>query len=547
MNKLRGVYLSILFPAFIFAQLKPAIIWPLDSPRVITGNYGELRPNHFHAGLDFSTNGQVNLQVYAIEEGYVSRVRVSPIGYGKSIYITHRNGRTSLYGHLNAFSLKIDKIVKEEQYAKKSYEIDFYPKPFSVFVRKNEIIGLSGNTGGSSGPHLHFELRDELAETPLNPLNYYHVHDEVGPTIENIAFYNLADTSHPAFIRSQHIHHSQTKTDTILLNESILGFAFSAYDQFHVNGNHNNVYSAKLYLDDTLIYSHQFNHIDFSDHRFLNEFSETISGNKYQRCFLPTIYPPDFCNETQNKGRIVLKDFQTHHLKLLLHDESGNERSLHVYVKSKTIHPYATELPRTDCFVVCTKNTYLNSHNLSLFFPAGSLYYSTNILITNELEIAHNLLLQPALAHLALPVTIGFKVPENLKEQKNKLVLRGSHGTYTPSLKEDSVFYSVKSLGSFYIRLDTEAPVIKPHFSKKLSKVSAETKYLSFSIHDNLSGIGKYDLYINGQWAIAEYDAKSDALIHYFNEQSPSGLLKLKLEVQDKLGNTALYIQDLSR
>ncbi len=359
MSKLALSYFFIFSIAFIPAQLKPEIIWPIDSPRVLTGNYGELRPNHFHAGLDFSTNGKVNLQVYAIEEGYVSRVRVSPVGYGKSIYITHRNGKTSLYGHLNAFSLKIDKIVKEEQIAKQNYEIDFYPKAFSVFVRKNEIIGLSGNTGGSSGPHLHFELRDEKSETPLNPLNYYHVHDEVAPSIESVGFYNLADTSSPSWIKAYPIHHKQLKTDTLVLNESILGFAFSGFDQFYKNGNHNNVYSAKLYLDDTLIYSHQFNHIDFSDHRFLNEFSEQIAGHKYQRCFLPTVYPTDFCNEGFNKGRIVLRDHHAHQLKLLLNDESGNATQLFVYVKSRIIHAYVNELPRTEGFVNCNKNTQL--------------------------------------------------------------------------------------------------------------------------------------------------------------------------------------------
>ncbi|MEO6302824.1 MAG: M23 family metallopeptidase, partial [Bacteroidia bacterium] len=187
-NKL--ILVLLFFTALCFAQENYR--WPIDSPRVLTGNYGELRPNHFHAGIDFSTNNLVNLPVYAVENGYISRVKISSSGYGKNIYITHANGKVSVYCHLNSLNVAVSDLVKKEQYAKQSYEVEIFPKAKSISVKKGELIGLSGNTGNSTGPHLHFEFRDEKTEVPLNPLKYFDIVDTVLPTIQRIAFYNLA-------------------------------------------------------------------------------------------------------------------------------------------------------------------------------------------------------------------------------------------------------------------------------------------------------------------------------------------------------------------
>ncbi|MGZ3921554.1 MAG: M23 family metallopeptidase, partial [Bacteroidia bacterium] len=300
--------------------------WPIDSPHVITGNYGEIRPNHFHTGLDFSTNGKINYGVYSIEEGYVSRIRVSSVGYGKTVYVTHKDGKVSVYGHLNSFNTNIASLVKKEQYDKKSYEVEIFPKPFLVKVKKHEYVGLSGNSGTSTGPHLHFEIRDGQSEVPLNPLEYFSINDTIDPIITEVGFYNLADTSSPHYLNSYRVELKKNKQyaikkDSVILNQGILGFAFSGYDQCVVKGNPNNIFNIKLYFDDRLIYSHTLDHIDFSDQRFVNEFSELVEKSKndkvlFQKCFVPTLHPPDLYDQYRNKGRILLTDTNFHKIKL---------------------------------------------------------------------------------------------------------------------------------------------------------------------------------------------------------------------------------------
>src|SRR5690606_17144796 len=213
------------------SQAPDNFIFPMDTPLIISGNYGELRPNHFHAGIDFSTNNKVNLPVYAAADGYVSRIKVSPFGYGKAIYVTHPNGQVTVYAHLNSYNEKIAAIVKQEQYARKNYEVEIYPKANFIQVKKGEIIAYSGNTGGSTGPHIHFELRDEKTETPLNPLKFYSLNDTVKPTLAKIAFYDLSDTISPKYMYAFSIKNA----DTLLLDKSIVGLAFSAFDKIEYN------------------------------------------------------------------------------------------------------------------------------------------------------------------------------------------------------------------------------------------------------------------------------------------------------------------------
>ena len=138
---------------------------PLDIPIVLAGTFGELRSNHFHAGIDIKTQGKEGLKVYAVAEGYVSRIKVQQYGYGKAIYVTHPNGYTSVFGHLNKFKKEIESFIQRIQYRKENYETgNIYPKKDQFIIKKGEVIAFSGDTGGSGAPHLHFEIRDTRTE-----------------------------------------------------------------------------------------------------------------------------------------------------------------------------------------------------------------------------------------------------------------------------------------------------------------------------------------------------------------------------------------------
>ena len=162
---------------------------PLDSRLLLSGTFGELRSNHFHTGIDLKTKGVEGLNIYSIEEGYITRIKVSSYGYGKAIYINHPDGNTSVYAHLKSFSTKIDSIIKKEHYKKEAFEINYFPAKDEIKVSKGEIIALSGNSGSSGGAHLHFEIRNTYSEKPLNPLDFnFKVIDEIAPIIKKLKF-----------------------------------------------------------------------------------------------------------------------------------------------------------------------------------------------------------------------------------------------------------------------------------------------------------------------------------------------------------------------
>ncbi len=530
--------------------------WPLDSPRVITGNYGELRPNHFHAGLDFSTNNLMNLPVYATESGYVSRVKISSVGYGKSVYITHPNGKVSVYCHLNSLNPALTELVKKEQYAKKYYEVEIFPKPKTIQIKKGELFALSGNTGNSTGPHLHFEIRDEKTEMPLNPLQFFEVNDTILPIIQNIAFYSLADTTDPKFLISSPVKKLKNDSlfvtrDSIILKNSILGFAFSAFDQLVPKGNSNNVFSANLFFDGRLIYSHSLDSISFDDARYVNEFSESVELSKketikLQKCFLPTLYPPGFYDNCFNKGRILLFDTNYHNIKLVVFDESANERAIQLYVKTRNFNYYSKAI-NSDVFVDCTRDFMISKNKLQIYIPAKTLYHSTGLIFENTVESTGKLIILPSEANLRSTSIVGFEVPQKLLKNKTKLILKSGSSTFYPINNKDSVFYSVRNFGWFQLETDTVAPKVKTKLtSAQILKVKKWETFM-FVINDELSGVYKYNLYINDKWVIGEYDAKSDQLTYHFDTDTPPGDLPFKLEVEDRVGNKTVFEYFLKR
>jgi hypothetical protein len=543
-----GIRFFILFLIGVTAVTAQNYCWPLDSPRVITGNYGELRPAHFHTGLDFSTSGKINYPVYSIDDGYVSRIKVSSVGYGKSIYVTHKDGKVSVYAHLNCYSTAIGEIVKKEQYAKQSYDVEMFPKPFSIKVKKHEYVGLSGNSGASTGPHVHFEIRDGQTETPLNPLEYFDITDTVAPTITEVGFYNLADTCSPKYLQSVRVEKNKTnewkiKRDSVILKQGILGFAFSGYDQYVDKGNANNIFAAKVYFDDRLIYSHTLNHIDFADQRFVNEFSELVEKTKkdivkFQKCFVPTLFPPNLYDSYRNKGRILLTDTNFHKLKLAVNDENGNERVIEFYFKTRKLNYYSKPSINSDVYVNCKEDFMIAKNKLQIFIPANTLFYSTGLIFENTIESTGKLIILPTDANLRTTSIVGFEVPKKYKRNKDKLVLKSGSNVIPPIVNRDSVFYSVKNLGWFLIDEDTVAPKLKASLTAAQFKKIKKPLSFSFNISDNLSGVYKYNLYLNDVWVLGEYDAKSDLLTYLFDENTPkSGTLNFRLEVEDRVGN----------
>lgn len=509
--------------------------WPIKAQLPLTGNYGEIRPNHFHMGIDISTQNKENYQVQAIADGWVSRIRISSSGYGKSIYITHADGHLSLYAHLNKFEEPIADFVKKLMYEQKLNEFDINLNEGQLQIKKGQVIALSGNTGGSSGPHLHFEIRDTKTEIPLNPLLFYKPSDKIKPTVTALVFYNLRDSLAPKVILNKVLKVQKLINDTVVmppveLPQSQLGLGFDGYDLLESKGNKNQIAKAELKLDSNLIYSHYFSQLQFDDARYVNEFSDKKAGLKLQKCFLPEQFPTGMHDTTVNRGRIILRDTLWHRYTLTLSDESGNKVIAIGEIKCSKINEYA-ETVCSSSLLAAGQEKLIATDKFSIYFPKKTLYTS---LCLQSFSEGRSLTIAPADINLHSAIKIGIQDSTALNA---KWVLVNGTTVVAGKVSKDSVFFDCKSLGTWQLQRDTLPPTVQPLFPK--GKQAKNAKRLKFLISDRKSGIASYELYINGNWHPAYLDAKSSQLILELDTDVPKGMLKIKVIVKDKCGNTS--------
>jgi len=198
MKKFITIIIIIITPLLLKAQQYPQNYFasPVNSKILLSGTFAELRTNHFHSGIDIKTQFASDKTLYAVADGYVSRIKVFPDGYGYALYITHPNGYVSVYAHLQKYSKEIQEYVKKRQYELKSFQLDIFPTSNELKITKGSIIGYSGNTGSSFGAHLHFEIRDSKTEMPINPLFFgYDVKDSIRPKIKHLKIYPASSLS----------------------------------------------------------------------------------------------------------------------------------------------------------------------------------------------------------------------------------------------------------------------------------------------------------------------------------------------------------------
>ena len=359
---------------------------PLNIDLILSGTFGELRSNHFHAGIDLKTKGVEGLNVYSIADGYISRVKVSSFGYGKVIYIAHYDGNTSVYAHLKEFSHKIDSIVKIEQYKNKKFEIDYYLQKDAIKVKQKEIIGKSGNSGSSAGAHLHFEIRDSKTQKPINPLYFdFKIKDEIKPNIKKLKVYNFNNTNnHQTFDVVKKDKNNYSIDDT-LHTDGDFGIGISTYDKSNYAYNKNGVYSIKLYVDKKLTFHFIADTLDFITTRFINahiDYKEKIENKiKFHRLFKLPYNKLKNYKTNINNGIISLKDTNIHNIKIHVEDYNQNLSEIKFKVKNSLRkndqYNLLNEEPIKDViqknFYYKHKNIFLYK-NLKIFLSEYSLY-----------------------------------------------------------------------------------------------------------------------------------------------------------------------------
>ncbi|MCB0514919.1 MAG: M23 family metallopeptidase [Chitinophagales bacterium] len=543
---------------------------PLNIPLILAGNFGELRPNHFHAGIDIKTEGQEGLPVLAAAEGYVSRIKIEASGYGNALYITHPNGFTTVYAHLKSFNAAIATYVRQQQYQQQSFAIDITVPPNVLPVSKGAQIALSGNTGASLAPHLHFEIRDTYSEKAINPLLFnFPIQDTRPPVIKSIYLYaynrfyqKKMPPTEVSILRDKNGQY-RCKGDTIRVDADYFGVAVNAFDQQNAADNANGIYSIDLYEKELLCFEMEMHTFAFDETRYLNahiDYAAYVEGKGMRhKCFSEAGDKLSMYGIRQNLGYIPLSPNEIVPIRLVLNDVAGNQTEIRFFVQKKfsTVSNDTNHTNSANGLPFCYYGTYnfYENDQIRVEFPPDVFYndmalaYFSENTATSRFSAVHHIFDYTVPAHTYFNVSIlPTRLPANLHE-KALIVLKQKGRTYplTDSHWEGEYLSGkARGFGEFYVDIDTIAPAIKAASTYANKKMSASS-VMSFSISDNLSGIDTYNAYIDDAWTLASFDAKSASLKVTMPPELNAGKHRFRLEVSDYCGNRQVLKFDFLR
>jgi len=541
---------------------------PLKIPMFLAGNFGELRSGHFHSGIDIKTQGRTGLPVYAAADGEVSRINISPSGFGLALYLDHPNGTTTVYGHLSKLRDDLAVYARSIQYEKQSFRVDISIPKGKFVVKKGDLIAYSGNSGSSGGPHLHFEIRDTRSEKPQNPLLYhFNIQDDLAPKIVSVMFYPLSDEAQvsgkisPQLIETVFYDGAyHLKSNPVVPVYGEIGFGIQTLDYLDGSWSKCGVYEIDLSVDDHPVYTFRMDQLSFDETRYVNSQidyayyqhhhrrlhkSWVESGNKLHN------YPL-----LVNQGKVELSDGQLHEVSYRISDAKGNSSKLDFSVLSKQIQ---VERPKpTGIFVPWNKSFTIQKEGLTADFTEHTFY--SGFWLDYREKPSNNLYFSPIfqLHHSDVPVHQSF----DLRIRADKLPPRLAGKALIAVIDEQSgqkwaaggnyshgwVEANVRQLGSFAVSVDTVAPTIIP-LNIQNSKVLTDKTRISFKIRDDFSGIADYTGKIDGHWVLFEYDSKNDLIEYYFDpDRLETGKNHhLELVVGDAKENTRTYEADFYR
>lgn len=525
---------------------------PVNIPMILSGNFAELRPNHFHAGIDIKTQSKEGLPIFSIEEGKVVRIKVSTSGYGKVIYIEHPNGFTSVYAHLQKFSPEIQKFIKEKQYERKRFEVDVYPKMGQISVKKGELIGYGGNTGGSGGPHLHFEIRDTKTQNTINPQYFYNVTDNIAPQAFKVVAYPLDDASQVgASELAQEFKVQKDETGRLsvppIKGFGKIGLGIQTIDKQDFTHNIFGVYKASLLLNGTEIVSYQFDFLDFNNDKYINLFMDyekyILTNTRVQLLYKKPNNKLPFYQILNNNGMISLEEGSSYTAEIVLEDFSGNKTSVFVPIEAEKQDITEKKPKREGQYLIAEVENHFEKDDFRVFFPANSFYENVTLHMQTK---GDTISILPTTYPLQKAYTLSIDGKKRFKEEDYysvfiaHLVGKNKRPSYVSTIIKDGVFSTkTKFLGRFVLKQDKTKPKITPlNFSSKYNKIK-KLPLLKLNIEDDLSGISKYEASINHQWILMEYEPKEKLLFFDLKDISPKQGEKLlfKISVYDNVGN----------
>lgn len=536
---------------------------PLKIPLSLSASFAELRADHYHSGIDIKTQGETGKEVIAVADGYVYLILVSPVGFGKAIFLRHPSGYSTVYGHLERYSPEIEEYINAQQYQSKSYAVSIYPPPDRFRITQGQIIGFSGNTGSSSGPHLHFEVRKSDGEKPVNPLLFnFGIKDNLKPVFQRLVIYPRSDrTSINGNSEELILYPAGANGDYSLPGGTEIpvngpaGFGITAYDYINDTPGRFGINSIQLQIDSVIWYSYEINEFSFYETRYINahiDYEALIKNNiEIEKTFVLPNDKLSLYKSFMNNGVYDFNDNRKHRISIIIKDGSNNKSVLSFITKPAQPKNIMKAEAKDSSLIIMPfgKTNSFISQGVKVNIPAGSLYdtlyfryFKTpgNGNLYSGIHHIHNKFtpLQKAYSLSIKPDTIpADKASKLLIVQIDDRMRRTSTGG---TLANGYITADIMSFGNFAIGIDTIPPVVSANGFADGSDLTNKSE-IRLGITDDLSGIKSYTGTIDGNWTLFEYDAKNDVVFYKFDPQriTKGSKHRLVMVVTDNRGNTS--------
>lgn len=543
--------------------------WPVKGEIDLTGNFGEIRTNHFHSGVDIRTNkGQVGVPVYASGDGYIVRINVSSKGYGKAVYIQHPNGYTTVYGHLMAFTGQIESYNYRQHYLQKRSEFELYPEKDIIKIKRGDLIAYSGNTGGSAGPHLHFEIRETGTSDAINPLLFGLVlKDNAKPFIKEITLYGLEASNRLVTGTYRQSRFGRKGTSLTRSNikvapgEYALGADWT--DHLHEGGFRMGIPYVELWMGEQKIFTQKIERLPFSDWRMVNchidHPMQELKDQRIIKLFRDDGNTLDFYPQTLNKGKFYIAEGSTYQLKLVIKDFAGHKDMVQFSItgtKNESEDNPKEFLPIKTTTGYGSKIFYPNKDNdleivdsegrLQILVPKGVLYDTVQFYLGSSLKKIDGRKVWD-ISNSSIPVNDSFTIiyKPNAKVDKPEIFVMvriTSSGAKRPEPGKwigKSYHGKAKMLGEFYFDEDSKSP--------QMTDFSFDGNKFKATVKDDLSGIREIGAYVNEEWILVEYDPKANLLTGKIPEEFWKDKEELRLIIKDNSGNSSVFSKTITR
>jgi len=535
---------------------------PVSYPLRLSGTFGELRPNHLHAGIDIKPPSKsTGDPIYAVADGYVSRIKVSPRGYGNCLYIDHPNGYTSVYAHLQKFTDSVATYIKEQQYNNQSFEQELFPERDKFSFKKGELIGKLGLSGRSYGAHLHFEMRDTKTEKAINPLLFgLKVTDNLPPKLHQLKLYKLDPEYKTLGTHKYNLLKGKSnyyiKGDTLVIGAWRVGLAVKAFDHMNYVSNWNGPYSVELVVDDQPVYGFKMETFAFSETRYLNahlDYEEQVTKKSYfHRCFKMPGNQLSIYEQAINDGVIPLAIGQAKKIEIISKDVAGNTATLKFFLRRGIVKPIA-DTKVYNYTVPYNSPSAILGDGADFFFKEGTFYENAFLHYHVSQELAPNIHSAiHSIGEKTIPIHKHYEIritptdlPPELREKaviavcENQNLMSSLGGTW----EDDELVAKARKMGDFCITTDLVKPTITPLNVKSWMGKGFK---ISFRIKDDFSGIKSYKATVDDEWVLMEYDEKNNLLFHRFDGKFAKGKHNFVLTVTDNRNNVSTYSKAFS-